>query len=89
MVRGLALRSLTSLRVRHLVEYLISPLMAGLADASSYVRGNAVVGVLKLYHLAPSVCHDHSFVPLLRRKLVEDPDSQVSHSFIHSCILVL
>ncbi|CAN0546390.1 unnamed protein product, partial [Ectocarpus sp. 12 AP-2014] len=38
MVRGLALRSLCSLRLPAMVEYISDPLKASLTDANSYVR---------------------------------------------------
>jgi AP-4 complex subunit beta-1 len=53
MVRGLALRSLTGLRLSSILEYVMSPLKAALTDSSGYVRQAGVIGLLKVYHLAP------------------------------------
>lgn len=47
-IRGLALRSLCSLRVPNLVEYLLTPLKNGIGDRDAYVRRTAVLGVLKV-----------------------------------------
>ncbi|KAI3825505.1 hypothetical protein L1987_06995 [Smallanthus sonchifolius] len=77
MIRGLALRSLGSLRVPNLVEYLVGPLGAGLKDGNSYVRMVAAVGVLKLYHISASTCFDADFPALLKHLLLNDPDAQV------------
>lgn len=77
MIRGLALRSLCGLRVKNLVEYVTSPIQKGLQDSSAYVRTNAVMGVLKLYHIAPSICKDNDFISVLKRFLMQDRDSQV------------
>ncbi|KAL8256295.1 hypothetical protein R6Q59_031362 [Mikania micrantha] len=77
MIRGLALRSLGSLRVPNLVEYLVGPLGAGLKDGNSYVRMVAAVGVLKLYHISASTCMDADFPALLKHLMLNDPDSQV------------
>jgi vesicle coat complex subunit len=77
MIRGLALRSLCSLRVKNLVEYLIGPLRSGLKDGNGYVRTVAAMGVLKLYHIAPSQCTDNEFPAMLRALLLNDPDAQV------------
>lgn len=77
MIRGLALRSLCSLRVPNLVEYLVGPLGAGLKDGNSYVRMVASVGVLKLYHISPSTCLDADFPALLKHLMLNDPDAQV------------
>ena len=38
MVRGLALRSLTSLRLKSIIEYVVEPLRKSLEDANAYVR---------------------------------------------------
>ncbi|KAG0560601.1 hypothetical protein M758_10G187600 [Ceratodon purpureus] len=85
MIRGLALRSLCSLRVKNLVEYLIGPLRSGLKDANGYVRTVAAMGVLKLYHIAPSQCTDNEFPAMLRALLLNDPDAQV----VANCLCAL
>ncbi|POO03918.1 AP-1, 2,4 complex subunit beta [Trema orientale] len=77
MIRGLALRSLCSLRVANLVEYLVGPLGSGLKDSNSYVRIVAVMGVLKLYHISASTCIDADFPAVLKHLLLNDPDTQV------------
>ncbi|PKU68405.1 beta-adaptin-like protein A [Dendrobium catenatum] len=77
MIRGLALRSLCSLRVANLVEYLVSPLTTGLKDSSPYVRMVAAIGVLKLYHISPSTCLDSDFLAMLKALMLNDPDAQV------------
>ncbi|KAJ7530415.1 hypothetical protein O6H91_14G003300 [Diphasiastrum complanatum] len=77
MIRGLALRSLCSLRVKNLVEYLVGPLRTGLKDNNGYVRTVAAMGVLKLYHIAPSACTDNDFPATLKGLLIHDPDAQV------------
>lgn len=77
VIRGLALRSLSSLRVKNLVEYLLAPLEKGLRDNSGYVRSMAVMAVLKLHHLAATTCHDHEYPEILKTMLTKDPDPQV------------
>lgn len=77
MIRGLALRSLCSLRVENLVEYLVGPLGSGLKDSNSYVRTVAALGVLKLYHISASTCVDADFPTLLKQLMLNDPDPQV------------
>lgn len=77
MIRGLALRSLCSLRVANLVEYLVGPLGSGLKDSSSYVRMVAAIGVLKLYHISASTCVDADFPAMLKHLMLNDPDTQV------------
>uniref|UniRef100_A0A7N0V7B6 Beta-adaptin-like protein n=1 Tax=Kalanchoe fedtschenkoi TaxID=63787 RepID=A0A7N0V7B6_KALFE len=77
MIRGLALRSLCSLRVPNLVEYLVGPLGLGLKDNNSYVRMVAAIGVLKLYHISAATCVDADFPAVLKHLMLHDPDSQV------------
>ncbi|XP_066839327.1 AP-4 complex subunit beta-1 isoform X2 [Anser cygnoides] len=50
-VRGLALRSLCSLRVPGAQEYVRQPLLSGLRDPASYVRRAAVLGCAKVHEL--------------------------------------
>ncbi|GKD29402.1 beta-adaptin-like protein A [Tanacetum coccineum] len=81
MIRGLALRSLCSLRVGNLVEYLVGPLASGLKDGNSYVRMVAVVGVLKLYHISASTCFDAEFPVMVKNLMLNDPDAQCGCKF--------
>lgn len=85
MIRGLALRSLGSLNVANLVEYLVGPLNAGLKDNNSYVRIVAVIGVLKLYHISVTTCIDADFPAVLKHLLLNDQDAQV----VANCLLAL
>ncbi|XP_042387028.1 beta-adaptin-like protein A [Zingiber officinale] len=85
MIRGLALRSLCSLRVPNLVEYLVSPLSSGLEDGSPYVRMVAVLGVLKLYHISATTCFDSDFPASLKNLMLTDSDAQV----VANCLFVL
>ncbi|KAI9192321.1 hypothetical protein LWI28_021181 [Acer negundo] len=85
MIRGLALRSLCSLRVANLVEYLVGPLGLGLKDSNSYVRTVAVFGVLKLYHISASTCIDEEFPVTLKHLMLNDPDAQV----VANCLTAL
>ncbi|CAK9859595.1 unnamed protein product [Sphagnum jensenii] len=85
MIRGLALRSLCSLRVMNLVEYLVGPLHAGLKDSNGYVRTVAAMGVLKLYHISPSSCTDNDFPAMLKTQLLQDSDAQV----VANCLCAL
>lgn len=89
MIRGLALRSLCSLGVANLVEYLVGPLGNGLKDGNNYVRTVAAVGVLKLYHLSASTCVDADFPDLLKHLMLKDKDAQVKPCVINSIIMFL
>lgn len=88
MIRGLALRSLSSLRVENLVEYLVGPLASGLKDNNSYVRIVAVMGVLKLFHISAATCVDADFPATLKHLMLHDTDTQVK-SFFYLPLLCL
>ncbi|XP_036894605.1 AP-4 complex subunit beta-1 isoform X2 [Sturnira hondurensis] len=51
MVRGLALRSMCSLRMPGVQEYIQQPVLHGLRDKASYVRRVAVLGCAKMHNL--------------------------------------
>ncbi|GAB5359852.1 hypothetical protein AAMO2058_000577600 [Amorphochlora amoebiformis] len=53
MIRGLALRSLCSLQLPSIVEYVIPLLRSGIKDASSYVRKTAAMGCGRLFRISP------------------------------------
>lgn len=53
LVRGLALRSLASLRLAQLAEYLVPTLKQCLVDTAPYVRKTAILATLKLYRISP------------------------------------
>lgn len=76
MVRGLALRSLCSLRLPAMVEYISDPLKASLVDANSYVRKTGVMAILKMWHLWPQAVEEGAMVDTLYNML-QDGDAQV------------
>eukprot|EP00624_Nannochloropsis_granulata_P006951 evm.model.NODE_5579_length_11332_cov_19.341246.5 len=84
MVRGLALRALCSLRLPSMLEYISAPLRRALTDQSPYVRKTGVMGILKLFHLAPDVARAANFVDLLYN-MIQDPDPHV----VANCLIVL
>lgn len=80
-VRGLALRSLCSLHLPNMVEYLEPAISAGLSDPSGYVRKTSVMGVLKFNLLTGMP----GFVDQLKVMLTTDQDPNV----VANCIVVL
>ncbi|XP_041655913.1 AP-4 complex subunit beta-1 isoform X2 [Cheilinus undulatus] len=76
MVRSLALRNMTNLRLPSLVEYVEQPLTAGLKDRAACVRRVAVLGWAKLHNLQPNAEIDASVVNELY-SLLRDPDPVV------------
>lgn len=81
-VRGLALRSLCSLHLSNMVEYLEPAITAGLVDPSGYVRKTAVLGVIKLSSIGGNVApYTERIISLLK----SDRDAMV----VSNCISVL
>ncbi|XP_054645096.1 AP-4 complex subunit beta-1 isoform X2 [Dunckerocampus dactyliophorus] len=76
MVRSLALRNMTNLRLPSLVEYVEQPLTAGLRDRAACVRRVAVLGWAKLHNLQPNSEIDVTVVNELY-SLLRDPDPVV------------
>eukprot|EP00299_Pterocystis_sp_00344_P016402 c8232_g1_i1.p1 GENE.c8232_g1_i1~~c8232_g1_i1.p1 ORF type:complete len:735 (-),score=164.69 c8232_g1_i1:51-2255(-) len=83
MIRGLALRTLCSLRVRNLIEYSITAIRPCLNDVNAYVRRVAVLGVLKMYHISPSTVNGHDLTEKLY-DMLRDRDAQVVVNTIHA-----
>ena len=71
MIRGLALRSLCSLRINGIAEYVIAPLNSALNDHSGYVRSTAVCGIAKLHHFNAMRNEDSNDVKQFESKLRE------------------
>jgi len=84
MVRGLALRSLCSLRLPSVLEYIEAPLRASLTDPHSYVRKTGVMGILKVYHLDKDLIRSSDWVDVLY-DMLRDVDGTV----VTNCIVVL
>ena len=76
MVRGLALRSLTSLRLTSIIEYIEQPITKSLTDVSAYVRKTGVMGVLKLFSLDSDRVERNDYINTLY-SMLNDADPQV------------
>jgi AP-4 complex subunit beta-1 len=88
MTRGLALRSLCSLRLPNMTEYVMLPIRKGLNDPSPYVRANAVTGVAKLFRTCPESVKGSDLVDILYNML-KDKDSMVITDVINALNEVL
>jgi AP-4 complex subunit beta-1 len=51
-IRGLALRSLCSLKYDGVTSYMQQAISDGLTDGDSYVKKTAIIGCVKFYHLS-------------------------------------
>jgi len=88
MIRGLALRSLCSLSLVNVIEYLQPAVQRALEDVNGYVRKTAVIGVVKLFYISPSVVMETDLLPMLKR-LVSDSDAHVVSNTISALEEVL
>jgi len=76
MIRGLALRSLCSLRLTSIIEYVMVPLKSSLSDTSAYVRKTGIMGILKVYHLSPERVRESDLIDTMYNML-RDRDTVV------------
>eukprot|EP00760_Papus_ankaliazontas_P021081 PhM_4_TR18633/c1_g1_i1/m.80015 len=66
LIRGLALRTMSSIPVDKMTEFLMDPLRRSLRDESDpYVKRCAALAVLKLHHTSRVRCEDNNLLPLL------------------------
>lgn len=84
MVRGLALKTLSSLQQDSVIEHLEPAVKAGLLDKSAYVRRAAVLACIKLHQLSASAVQDGGFVHTLY-DMIRDSDPIV----VVNCICAL
>ncbi|KAJ6247651.1 ap-1 complex subunit beta-1 [Anaeramoeba flamelloides] len=76
LVRALALRTMGSMKVEGVTEYLCQPLRKCLKDTSAYVRKTAVVCVVKLFDQNPELVKTQGFIKELK-KLIGDSNPMV------------
>jgi len=79
MVRGLALRSLCSLNLPQMVEYISEPLRKSLQDHHAYVRKTGVMGILKLFYLDQEAFMECNFTDILYDMLRDIDPTVVSN----------
>jgi AP-4 complex subunit beta-1 len=61
-IRGLALRSLCSLRVQGVAEYMQSAIADGLNDIDPYVKKTAIIGCIKFFHSSKELFKSMLFI---------------------------
>lgn len=71
IIRALAVRTMSSLRVPKLNEYLVDPLKNALNDEDPYVRKTAVLSVPKIYEIAPNDPETRNLVSLLEALIIK------------------
>lgn len=82
-IRGLALRTLCSLKIPSALEYIQQRVLEMLDDRDAYVRKIAVMGILKLYYLNNNFFEEHRLMDRLYTFL-KDPNKSVVACAIHA-----
>lgn len=72
LVRGAALRVMTSLPIAVMADFLTAPLRRCLDDADPYVRRIAVMGVLKQYSISATVSFESGLLDALPERLSDE-----------------
>eukprot|EP00916_Digyalum_oweni_P023868 GHVL01039533.1.p1 GENE.GHVL01039533.1~~GHVL01039533.1.p1 ORF type:complete len:752 (-),score=116.34 GHVL01039533.1:509-2764(-) len=83
LIRGLALRSLCSLKVAELLEYLEPQIRLSLKDPNGYVRKSAVMGVLKLFYTYSDQINAEEYETAITECLA-DTDPQVVANAVYA-----
>lgn len=84
-IRGLAVRSMCSLRVAELLESVLPVVSKGLKDPHAYVRETSVIGVLKCYEQDEEKTVSLGLIDDVKVLATTERDTQV----ITSCLYVL
>lgn len=84
IIRALAVRTMSSLRVPKLNEYLVPTLKDALKDDDPYVRKTAVLSVPKVFEIAPNDSETRNLVSLLEMLVIKEPNGLVLANAIAS-----
>jgi Adaptin N terminal region len=84
LIRGLAVRTLSSLRVKEAMEYVYEPLQKCARDADPYVRKTAALGIGKLYNFDRESVSEHGLLEILSDLLVDSNPLVISNA---CCVL--
>jgi len=80
LVRSLAIRTMSCIRVQRIAEYLTQPLALALKDADPYVRKTAAIAVAKLFDINPETVITEGFLDTLRDMLGDKNPMVVSNA---------
>ena len=84
ILRALAVRTMSSLRVPNLNEYIVEPLKTALRDDDPYVRKTAVLSIPKIFEIAPNDPETNNLVQMLEALIVKEPNGLVMANAIAS-----
>eukprot|EP00300_Choanocystis_sp_HF-7_P036445 c52291_g1_i1.p1 GENE.c52291_g1_i1~~c52291_g1_i1.p1 ORF type:complete len:906 (+),score=209.44 c52291_g1_i1:57-2774(+) len=69
LIRALAIRTMSCIRVDKIIDHLLFPLQTCLKDEDPYVRKTAAIAVAKLYDMSPELVEEQGFLDTLREML--------------------
>lgn len=76
-IRGLALRSLCSLKFEGVADYTLGPISEGLDDLDPYVKKTAIIGCVKMFRNSKKQFKTTDFIKKLYRNITDDPSPLV------------
>jgi vesicle coat complex subunit len=71
LLRALAVRTMSCIRIERITEHLCENLKDSLNDSDPYVKKTACIAVGKLYQTSPRLVKDHQFVKALQQLLLD------------------
>lgn len=80
LIRAMAIRTMSMIRVDKILEYIEIPLRKTLQDDNPYVRRTAVLCVAKLFQLDPELCRDLGVLEDLQNALYDDNPMVVANA---------
>ena len=83
-VRALALRTMASIRVDCISEYLLDPLRSAFKDDNPFVRRTAVTAVAKFFETLPELAQEFDLEKTLQKMLTTEINSGVAAAIISS-----
>ncbi|CAH1762827.1 9005_t:CDS:2 [Entrophospora sp. SA101] len=78
LVRGLALRTLCSLRILDYLPYMMDSITSSLSDINPYVRKTAAMSCIKLFRFSPKHLLDTQLLDQLYYNILNDKDIEVA-----------
>jgi len=80
LIRALAIRTMSSIRVEEIVNYLCEPLRKSIKDEDPYVRKTAAICVAKLHEMDAALVDDQGFLDDLRDMLADSNPMVVANA---------
>lgn len=80
LIRALAIRTMSRIRIESVAENLVIPLKQRFEDENPYVRKTVVLAVAKLYSIIPDIVENAGLFELLIQKLEDENPMVVSNT---------